>query len=181
MSKYYGESEQRLRELFEQANKEAPSIIFIDELDSIAPKREEVTGEVERRVVPQLLTMMDGLEERGQVVVIGATNRIDAIDPALRRPGRFDREVEIGVPDQTDRLEIFQIHTRGMPIYNWENDVAVKILSEKISSFEKNSMVRISDNTNKMESLEFEKRNFEKDLKEIKDELEKLEKEKEKC
>ncbi len=178
MSKYYGESEQRLRELFEQANKEAPSIIFIDELDSIAPKREDVTGEVERRVVAQLLTMMDGLEERGQVVVIGATNRIDAIDPALRRPGRFDREVEIGVPDQIDRLEIFQIHTRGMPIYNWENDVALKILSERISSFEKNSLMRISDNTSRMESLEFEKRNFETDQKEIKDELEKLEKEK---
>ncbi|MDO8726259.1 MAG: CDC48 family AAA ATPase [Candidatus Methanoperedens sp.] len=116
MSKYYGESEQRLRELFEQANKEAPSIIFIDELDSIAPKREDVTGEVERRVVAQLLTMMDGLEERGQVVVIGATNRIDAIDPALRRPGRFDREIEIGVPDRNERFEILQIHTRGMPL-----------------------------------------------------------------
>ena len=116
MSKYYGESEQRLRELFEQANKEAPSIIFIDELDSIAPKREEVTGEVERRVVAQLLTMMDGLEERGQVVVIGATNRIDAIDPALRRPGRFDREIEIGVPNRNERIEILQIHTRGMPL-----------------------------------------------------------------
>ncbi|VVB89495.1 VCP-like ATPase [uncultured archaeon] len=116
MSKYYGESEQRLRELFEQANKEAPSIIFIDELDSIAPKREEVTGEVERRVVAQLLTMMDGLEERGQVVVIGATNRIDAIDPALRRPGRFDREIEIGVPNRNERVEILQIHTRGMPL-----------------------------------------------------------------
>lgn len=178
MSKYYGESEQRLRELFEQANKEAPSIIFIDELDSIAPKREDVTGEVERRVVAQLLTMMDGLEERGQVVVIGATNRIDAIDPALRRPGRFDREVEIGVPDQIDRLEIFQIHTRGMPIYNWENDIALKLLSERISSFEKNALMRISDNTSRMESLEFEKRNFENDKKEIQDELEKLEKEK---
>ncbi|MFH1322348.1 MAG: CDC48 family AAA ATPase [Methanobacteriota archaeon] len=116
MSKYYGESEQRLRELFEQANKDAPSIIFIDELDSIAPKREDVTGEVERRVVAQLLTMMDGLEERGQVVVIGATNRIDAIDPALRRPGRFDREIEIGVPDRNERFEILQIHTRGMPL-----------------------------------------------------------------
>src|SRR3990172_7997318 len=116
MSKYYGESEQRLREIFEQANKEAPSIIFIDELDSIAPKREDVTGEVERRVVAQLLTMMDGLEERGQVVVIGATNRIDAIDPALRRPGRFDREIEIGVPDRNERFEILQIHTRGMPL-----------------------------------------------------------------
>ncbi|MCZ7397614.1 MAG: CDC48 family AAA ATPase, partial [Candidatus Methanoperedens sp.] len=116
MSKYYGESEQRLREIFEQANKDAPSIIFIDELDSIAPKREEVTGEVERRVVAQLLTMMDGLNERGQVVVIGATNRIDAIDPALRRPGRFDREIEIGVPDRNERFEILQIHTRGMPL-----------------------------------------------------------------
>ncbi|MCZ7372371.1 MAG: AAA family ATPase, partial [Candidatus Methanoperedens sp.] len=116
MSKYYGESEQRLREIFEQANKDAPSIIFIDELDSIAPKREEVTGEVERRVVAQLLTMMDGLNERGQVVVIGATNRIDAIDPALRRPGRFDREIEIGVPDRNGRFEILQIHTRGMPL-----------------------------------------------------------------
>jgi CDC48 subfamily AAA family ATPase len=178
MSKYYGESEQRLRELFEQANKDAPSIIFIDELDSIAPKREDVTGEVERRVVAQLLTMMDGLEERGQVVVIGATNRIDAIDPALRRPGRFDREIEIGVPDQMDRLEIFQIHTRGMPIYNWENDVAAKILLERINSFEKNSTMRISDKTSKIESLEVEKTNFENELQKIKDELIKLEKEK---
>jgi transitional endoplasmic reticulum ATPase len=118
MSKYYGESEQRLREIFENARDSAPSIIFIDELDSIAPKREEVTGEVERRVVAQLLTMMDGLEERGQVVVIGATNRLDAIDPALRRAGRFDREIEIGVPDAPDRLEILQIHTRGMPLEN---------------------------------------------------------------
>jgi transitional endoplasmic reticulum ATPase len=132
MSKYYGESEQRLREIFEQANKEAPSIIFIDELDSIAPKREEVTGEVERRVVAQLLTMMDGLEERGQVVVIGATNRIDAIDPALRRPGRFDREIEIGVPDRHERIEIFQIHTRGMPL---SNDVKLENISERTHGF----------------------------------------------
>jgi len=132
MSKYYGESEQRLRELFEQANKAAPSIIFIDELDSIAPKREEVTGEVERRVVAQLLTMMDGLEERGQVVVIGATNRIDAIDPALRRPGRFDREIEIGVPDRVDRIEIFQIHTRGMPL---SKDVNIEYISDRTHGF----------------------------------------------
>ncbi|MDO8842501.1 CDC48 family AAA ATPase [Methanocalculus sp.] len=122
ISKYYGESEQRLREVFEEANENAPSIIFIDELDSIAPKREDVTGEVERRVVAQLLTMMDGLEERGQVVVIGATNRLDAIDPALRRPGRFDREIEIGVPPKVDREEILNIHTRGMPL-----DESVKI------------------------------------------------------
>ena len=116
ISKYYGESEQRLREIFDEAEEHAPSVIFIDELDSIAPKREDVTGEVERRVVAQLLTMMDGLEERGQVVVIGATNRVGAIDPALRRPGRFDREIEIGVPDEDDRLEVLRIHTRGMPI-----------------------------------------------------------------
>ncbi|VVB91186.1 VCP-like ATPase [uncultured archaeon] len=132
MSKYYGESEQRLRELFEQANKEAPSIIFIDELDSIAPKREEVTGEVERRVVAQLLTMMDGLEERGQVVVIGATNRIDAIDPALRRPGRFDREIEIGVPDRNERIEILQIHTRGMPL---AEDVKLEDIGDRTHGF----------------------------------------------
>jgi transitional endoplasmic reticulum ATPase len=116
ISKYYGESEQRLREIFEEAQDNAPSIIFIDELDSIAPRREDVTGEVERRVVAQLLTMMDGLEERGQVVVIGATNRLDAVDPALRRPGRFDREIEIGVPNEIDRVEILRIHTRGMPL-----------------------------------------------------------------
>jgi transitional endoplasmic reticulum ATPase len=116
MSKYYGESEQRLREIFEEANRNMPSIIFIDELDSIAPKRSEVTGEVERRVVAQLLSMMDGLKERGQVVVIGATNRVDAIDPALRRPGRFDREIEIGVPDRNERVEILAIHVRNMPI-----------------------------------------------------------------
>jgi transitional endoplasmic reticulum ATPase len=116
ISKYYGESEQRLREIFEEAQDNAPAIIFIDELDSIAPRREDVTGEVERRVVAQLLTMMDGLEEREQVVVIGATNRLDAIDPALRRPGRFDREIEIGVPSEHDRIEILRIHTRGMPL-----------------------------------------------------------------
>jgi len=132
MSKYYGESEQRLREIFEQANEGAPSIIFIDELDSIAPKREEVTGEVERRVVAQLLTMMDGLEERGQVVVIGATNRIDAIDPALRRPGRFDREIEIGVPDRLERIEILQIHTRGMPL---SGDVRLEYISDRTHGF----------------------------------------------
>ncbi|MFP4627158.1 MAG: CDC48 family AAA ATPase [Natronomonas sp.] len=116
ISKYYGESEQQLREIFEDASEESPSIVFIDELDSIAPKREDVTGEVERRVVAQLLTMMDGLESRGQVIVIAATNRVDSVDPALRRPGRFDREIEIGVPDETGRKEILQIHTRGMPL-----------------------------------------------------------------
>jgi transitional endoplasmic reticulum ATPase len=116
MSKYYGQSEENLREIFKQAQENAPSIIFIDELDSIAPKREEVTGEVERRVVAQLLALMDGLKSRGKVVVIGATNRPNALDPAIRRPGRFDREIEIGIPDRNGRLEILQIHTRGMPL-----------------------------------------------------------------
>src|SRR5215471_18260378 len=116
MSKFYGESEARLREIFKEAKEKSPSIIFIDEIDSIAPKREEVTGEVERRVVAQLLALMDGLEPRQNVVVIGATNRIDAIDEALRRPGRFDREIVIGVPDQDGRREILGIHTRGMPL-----------------------------------------------------------------
>jgi transitional endoplasmic reticulum ATPase len=115
MSKYYGESEERLRDVFKQAQENAPSIIFIDEIDSIAPKREEVTGEVEKRVTSQLLSLMDGLQSRGKVVVIGATNRPNAIDPALRRPGRFDREIEIGVPDRDGRLEVLEIHTRGMP------------------------------------------------------------------
>ncbi|NHJ01914.1 MAG: AAA family ATPase [Candidatus Heimdallarchaeota archaeon] len=116
MSKFYGESEQRIREIFQQSEKEAPSIIFIDELDSIAAKREEVTGEVERRVVAQLLALMDGLKSRGKVIVIGATNRPNALDPALRRPGRFDREIEIGVPDRNGRYEVLLVHTRGMPL-----------------------------------------------------------------
>ncbi len=132
MSKFYGESEKRLREIFEKAQREAPSIIFIDELDAIAPKREEVTGEVERRVVAQLLALMDGLEARGNIIVIGATNRVNAIDPALRRPGRFDREIEIGVPDKQGRLEILQIHTRGMPL---SDNVDLKMLSDKTHGY----------------------------------------------
>ena len=116
MGRFYGESEQRLREIFQQAEQNAPSILFIDEIDSIAPKREDVTGEVERRVVAQLLTLMDGLEPRKNVVVIGATNRLDSLDEALRRPGRFDREIVAGVPDATGRREILDIHTRGMPM-----------------------------------------------------------------
>jgi transitional endoplasmic reticulum ATPase len=127
MSKFYGESEARLREIFQQAQQNAPSIIFIDELDAIAPKREEVTGEVERRVVAQLLALMDGLSGRGNLIVIGATNRPSALDPALRRPGRFDREIEIGVPDKKGRYEILQIHTRGMPL---AEGVDLKKLSE---------------------------------------------------
>ncbi|WP_256545509.1 CDC48 family AAA ATPase [Halobellus inordinatus] len=116
MSKYYGESEEQLREIFEEAEEEAPAIVFVDEIDSIAPKRGEAGGDVERRVVAQLLSLMDGLDERGEVVVIGATNRVDAIDPALRRGGRFDREIEIGVPDREGRKEILQVHTRNMPL-----------------------------------------------------------------
>ena len=126
MSKFYGESEARLREIFQQAQQNSPSIIFIDELDAIAPKREDVTGEVERRVVAQLLALMDGLSGRGNVIVIGATNRPQALDPALRRPGRFDREIEIGVPDKKERHEVLQIHTRGMPL---AEDVDLKKLS----------------------------------------------------
>ncbi|NIS14348.1 MAG: AAA family ATPase, partial [Thermoplasmata archaeon] len=116
VSKFYGESEERLREIFNEAEENAPSIIFIDEIDSIAPKRDEVQGELERRIVAQLLSIMDGLEARGKVVVIGATNRANALDPALRRPGRFDREIEIGIPDRNDRRAILEIHTRGMPL-----------------------------------------------------------------
>ncbi|MFW9807351.1 MAG: CDC48 family AAA ATPase, partial [Candidatus Thorarchaeota archaeon] len=132
MSKFYGESEQKLREAFEEAEKNAPSIIFIDELDSIAPKRAEVTGEVERRVVAQLLSLMDGLAGRGQVIVIGASNRPDDIDEALRRPGRFDREIVIGVPDKQGRLEILQIHTRSMPL---EKDLDIERLAAVTHGF----------------------------------------------
>ena len=127
MSKFYGESEARLREIFQKAQETAPSIVFIDEMDAIAPKREEVTGEVERRVVAQLLSLMDGMGTRGNIIVIGATNRPNAIDPALRRPGRFDREIEIGVPDKKGRNEIVQIHTRNMPL---AEDVDIKRLSD---------------------------------------------------
>jgi len=132
MSKYYGESEERLRDVFKEAQENAPSIIFIDEIDSIAPKREDVTGEVEKRVTSQLLSLMDGLQSRGKVVVIGATNRPNAIDPALRRPGRFDREIEIGVPDRDGRLEVLEIHTRGMPL---AEDVDLKKLADVTHGF----------------------------------------------
>jgi transitional endoplasmic reticulum ATPase len=127
MSKFYGESEARLREIFQKAQETSPSIIFIDEMDAIAPKREEVTGEVERRVVAQLLSLMDGMGSRGNIIVIGATNRPNAIDPALRRPGRFDREIEIGVPDKAGRNEVLQIHTRNMPL---SEDTDLKRLSD---------------------------------------------------
>ncbi len=132
MSKFYGESEKKIRDLFDEAEKNAPSIIFIDEIDAIAPKREDVQGEVERRVVSQLLTMMDGLNARGRVIVIGATNRINSIDPALRRPGRFDRELEISVPDKDARLNILKIHSRSMPL---AKDVTLKEIANKTHGF----------------------------------------------
>jgi len=132
MSKFYGESEERLREIFKEAQENAPSIIFIDEIDSIAPKREEVTGDVEKRIVSQLLTIMDGLESRGKIVVIGATNRVNALDPALRRPGRFDREIEIGLPDRTGRLQVLHIHTRGMPL---SEDVKLEAIADRTHGF----------------------------------------------
>ena len=132
ISKFYGDSEAKLREIFQQAHKNAPSIILIDELDSIAPKREEVTGEVEKRVVAQLLSLMDGLTGRGNVIVIGATNRPNALDPALRRPGRFDREIEIGTPDKRGRHEILLIHSRGMPL---ARDVDLKVLAERTHGY----------------------------------------------
>ncbi len=132
MSKYYGESEHKLREAFEEAEKNTPAIIFIDEIDSIAPKRAEVTGEVERRVVAQLLSLMDGLKTRKNVIVIAATNRPEALDMALRRPGRFDREIELRVPDREGRLEIFQIHTRGMPL---AEDVNLDDLADRTYGF----------------------------------------------
>ncbi|MEN2999794.1 MAG: CDC48 family AAA ATPase [Acidilobaceae archaeon] len=132
MSKFYGESEQRLREIFKEAEEKAPSIIFFDEIDAIAPKREEVTGEVEKRVVAQLLTLMDGLKERGKVIVIGATNRPDAVDPALRRPGRFDREIEIRPPDKDARAEILRVHTRYMPL---SEDVDIGKIAEITHGF----------------------------------------------
>ena len=122
MSKFYGESEAHLREIFKEAREKAPTIMFIDEIHSIAPKREEVTGEIERRIVSQLLSLMDGLETRGRVIIIAATNRPNALDSALRRHGRFDREIEIRVPDKFGRLEILQVHSRNMPLIRvWTN------------------------------------------------------------
>lgn len=132
MSKYVGEAEKKIRDIFKEAEENAPTIIFIDEMDAIAPKRGEVTGEVERRVVAQILALMDGLKERGKVIVIGATNRPDALDQALRRPGRFDREIELRVPDRGGRYEILQIHTRGMPL---EDDVDMEELADTTHGF----------------------------------------------
>ncbi len=164
MSKFYGESEKKVRDIFEEASKNSPAIIFIDEIDAIAPKREEVTGEVERRVVSQLLTMMDGLQSRGKVIVIGATNRPNALDPALRRPGRFDREIEVGVPDKEGRLQILKIHTRGMPLEApFYLDIARKVIEEEKNEIGSSKLDARTTNANneikkiKEESLELEK------------------------
>ena len=132
MNKYYGETEAKLRDIFKEAKDKSPSIIFIDEIDAIAPKREEAYGDVEKRVVAQLLALMDGLTDRGNVIVLGATNRPDSVDPALRRPGRFDREFEITVPNEDERYEILQIHTRGMPI---SEDIDLKDLSSELHGY----------------------------------------------
>ncbi|WP_148700438.1 CDC48 family AAA ATPase [Candidatus Nitrososphaera evergladensis] len=132
MNKYYGETEARLRDIFKEAKESSPSIIFIDEIDAIAPKREEAFGDVEKRVVAQLLALMDGMQERGQVIVLGATNRPESLDPALRRPGRFDREIEIGVPNAEGRLEILQIHTRGMPL---DDDINLQELASELHGY----------------------------------------------
>ena len=166
MSKFYGESEKKIRDIFEEAEKTAPAIIFIDEIDAIAPKREEVQGEVERRVVSQLLTMMDGLKSRGKVVVIGATNRVNSLDEALRRPGRFDRELQIGVPDKKSRLSILKIHTRGMPL-----DYPIKkiYLEEKYAEIE-NKIKEIKsqlDSTKNLEKKEQEKKEIENNREEL--------------
>jgi len=187
MSKFYGQSEENLRKIFEEAEKNAPSIIFLDEIDAIAPKRSEVHGEVERRVVSQLLTLMDGLKGRGKLIVIGATNIPDSIDPALRRPGRFDREIRLDVPDRNGRKEILQIHTRGMPITppfyrivvleelrSWMNEIEIPKVQEQIE------LAKKEDEENKKEIKNLEKNNdiltqelddLERELTEIKQKL----------
>lgn len=177
MSKWYGQSEQNLRKIFKEAEKNAPSIIFIDEIDSIAPKREEVTGEVERRVVSQLLTLMDGLKSRGKVIVIAATNRENAIDQALRRGGRFDREIEIGVPDKKGRKEVLQIHTRNMPLENWDGEIAPSLLKKRIDRFEEESNKKTNNIETKINELQNNVIDYERELKEDLSELRELEKE----
>ncbi len=176
MSKFYGESEKKIRDIFEEAEKNSPSIIFIDEIDSIAPKREDSPGEVERRVVSQLLTMMDGLQSRGKVVIIGATNRPNSIDPALRRPGRFDREVEIRAPDKHGRLQVLKIHTRNMPLIAPPKISYIKNKIKNLQSKIKELKTSLK-NTKKKETIENitkeieDNKNIENELKEIIDKL----------
>ncbi len=168
MSKFYGQSEENLRKKFEDAEKNAPAIIFIDEIDAIAIRREETHGEVERRVVAQLLGLMDGLKSRGKVVVIAATNVPSILDPALRRPGRFDREIEIGVPRVSGRLNILKIHTRNMPIKgSWHPDIAAKELIKKSDTIEENLSEGLSKNNNKIKDIKEELLNLQSELKEL--------------
>ncbi|MCX6695245.1 MAG: CDC48 family AAA ATPase [Candidatus Altiarchaeota archaeon] len=181
MDKFYGESERKLRDIFEEAQQNAPSIIFIDEIDSIATKRDETRGEVERRVVAQLLALMDGLITRGNVIVVAATNRPDSLDPALRRPGRFDREIEIGVPDKNGRREILQIHTRAMPLFHWDDEVLARTVRWRIDSFRDNSDRKIETLKSRIDSLNAEKTEKQKELKETIDELMEVEKEEKKA
>lgn len=173
MSKFYGQSEENLRKIFEEAEKNGPSIIFIDEIDAIAPKREETHGEVEKRVVSQLLTLMDGLKARGKLIVIGATNIPDALDPALRRPGRFDRELAIGVPDRDARKEILQIHTRGMPIEAWDYGVSAQATIELIETTVKENRIeaKLKENEAEAENTAKNIEEKEEDVEEAKEEL----------
>jgi len=175
VSKYVGEAEEKLRKLFAEAEENSPSIIFIDEIDAIAPKREEVVGEVEKRIVSQLLTLMDGLKSRGQVIVIGATNRPNSIDPALRRPGRFDREIEIGVPDKKGRKEILQIHTRGIPINHFEPFAVAGAIITYFGEFDVNITQKLNnfvrDNQQKSDDLSKEIKELEQDQKELESEI----------
>ena len=175
ISKFYGESEQNLRNIFKEAEENAPSIIFIDEIDSIAPKRGD-TGEVEKRVVAQLLALMDGLKSRGKVVVIAATNIPNAIDPALRRPGRFDREIELGVPNRDGRKEIFEIHTRNMPLYHWNTNIASHVLKETIASFIEKTKKDIEEDKSNQEKLKSDRNTTQEELSKLNKELEELEK-----
>lgn len=170
MSKFYGESEKRIREIFDEAEKTAPAIIFIDEIDAIAPKREDVQGEVERRVVSQLLTAMDGLKARGKVIVIGATNRVNALDPALRRPGRFDREISINVPDKKGRRTILGIHTRGMPLIP---PIKKSYIEKKINSIQ--AFIKESNNQMQGDKDENNFKNMKKEAENSKDTLKLLE------
>ena len=164
LSKFYGETEKKIRNLFEEAEKNAPTIIFVDEIDAIAPKREETYGEVERRMVSQLLTMMDGLKSRGKVIVIGATNRPNSLDPALRRPGRFDREIDIGAPKKDGRLKILKIHTRNMPIEHWDEETAVAFLEKRIKGYTKKSKSVTEKDGQRLGTIDKEITSFKKTL-----------------
>jgi len=175
-SKFYGETEKRVREVFQEAEKNAPSIIFIDEIDSVAPKRDETYGEVERRMVSQMLAMMDGLKSRGKVIVIGATNRPNSLDPALRRPGRFDREISVGVPNVPGRLEILKIHTRNMPIAHFDPHVLINMLKNKVASFEEEKELEIKEIQTKIDNYSIKlNKELNPELKRLQEELKELE------